>query len=130
MNQPDENSYLDQRLLREIAAINQQIADLEEQKRTLEALLIKVRREDIASKSVSRRNSAGRILVETAIIEALRASKKPLDNYSLYQAVLRRDSSVKSTTFRSHLHRLSQRAEIVRVPGRRGVWRAGSDLPQ
>ena len=123
MSQPEDNSHLEQRLLREIATINQQIADLDEQKRVLEALLIKVRREDIASKSVSRRNSAGRILVETAIMDALRASKKPLDNHTLYQAVLRRDSSVKSSTFRSHLLRLSQRGEIISAFKRRGVWK-------
>ena len=126
----DEAALLEQRLVREIASVDQQIRELQDQRRTLETLLLKARRENIATLTVSRRNSVGRILIETVIIEALKAAKKPLNNFELYQAVLLRDPKVKDTTFRSYLHRLAQRDQIVRASGRRGVWKAGPDHSQ
>lgn len=127
MSERDEGTVLEQRLIREIEGVDQQIRGLQEQRRMLETLLLKARRENVATRTVSRRNSVGRILVETVIVEALKAAKRPLNNFELYQAVLLRDPTVKDTTFRSHLHRLAQRDQIVRVSGRRGVWKVGPD---
>ena len=127
MSELDDGTVLEQRLIREIEGVDQQIRGLQEQRRMLETLLLKARRENVATRTVSRRNSVGRILVETVIIEALKAAKRPLNNFELHQAVRLRDPTVKDTTFRSHLHRLARRDQIVRVPGRRGVWKAGPD---
>jgi hypothetical protein len=127
MNERDEGTVLEQRLIREIEGVDQQIRGLQQQRSMLETLLLKARRENVATRTVSRRNSVGRILVETVIIEALKAAKRPLNNFELHQAVRLRDPTVKDTTFRSHLHRLAQRDQIVRVAGRRGVWKAAPD---
>lgn len=130
MNERDEGTVLEQRLIHEIEGVDQQIRGLQQQRSMLETLLLKARRENVATRTVSRRNSVGRILVETVIIEALKAAKRPLNNFELHQAVRLRDPTVKDTTFRSHLHRLAQRDQIVRVAGRRGVWKAAPDHSQ
>ena len=122
MDNPSEAQLIEARLLREIASIDQQIGALQQQRREIESLLIRVRREDLASRTVTRKNSIGRILIENAITEALRLSPKPLRNYQLFQSARLRDPRIKESTFRSHLHRMEQRGDIKRLGTNRGLW--------
>lgn len=54
-----DNSLLERRLMREIKEVEAKIAELQENKRSLERLLVKIRRENAATKDVTRKNSWG-----------------------------------------------------------------------
>jgi hypothetical protein len=122
MSDPD-HTLLERRLLREIAEIDARIAELTANKRSLEQLVVRVRRENPALGGGSRKNSVGRVLVENAITESLKASPKPLSGSDLFRLARMTDFGLKEVTFRSHLHRLKARGVIQNPPGRRGFWR-------
>lgn len=76
MDFPPDSALLEARLIREIASVDRQIHELQTQRRTLEILLLKARREGVAARAITRRNSVARILIEDAILDALRISKR------------------------------------------------------
>ena len=84
---------LEIRLLGELARLNRQISELEKDKVSLERILVRIRKEDLSSRDVSRKNSAGRLLVEKAILDRLRESKadRPVPIGELWKAARRAD---------------------------------------
>lgn len=122
MTEPD-TTLLERRFLREIAEIDAKIAELKANRTVLERLLLKARRENISLRDVSRKNSVGRILVENAILDALKASPKPLRNAALLAAARFSDPDLKDSTFRSHLRRLKLRGVIANHGNHTGTWK-------
>lgn len=118
----DAKNTLEDQLLKEISQIEIRIAELNREKTTLERLLSKARRENAALRDVTRRNSVDRILIENAILESLRAIPEGRPVTSVFDDVKAGHPALKPATFRSYLHRLAQRGEIQKVPGRRGSW--------
>lgn len=109
-------------LLGELARINRKLDDLASEKRSLERLIVRMRRENMASNEVSRKNSAGRMLVESAVIKALsQARGKSVTVSDLRIAAEDVEFRLKESTFRSHLHRMKLRGLIV--PADYGRWK-------
>ncbi len=118
----DEISIYERRLLQEIDEIEIRIKEFQNQKQALKALLVKSQRDDIIVRQITRKNSADRILMETRILNTLRASKHPVHNSTLYKAALSVDTHLKKNTFRSYLHRLKKRGDIKNPNNRSGQW--------
>jgi len=116
------NSGYEDRLLNELAEIDQKIADLQGERRTIERLILRARRENVEGKDVTRKNSLGRVLIERAVIESLTATGQPMRGRVLFERAKNVDYTLKDVTFRSHLRRMNQRGLIERVRGSTGVW--------
>lgn len=116
-------NLFEERLIREIKEVDKKIADLRAERLTLERLLVRARRENAAVKDVTRRNSLGRVLIEKTVMEALEGSPKPLSTAELYRRAKAVDYSLKSSTFRSHLHRMQKRELIEHPTPATGIWR-------
>lgn len=122
MSETDQ-TLVERRFLKEIAEIDARIAELQSNRRALERLLLKVRRENPAALGeVTRRNSMGRVLLEHAILEALRAASRPLTNKALFAAARAVDYDLKEVTFRSYLHRMKGRGLIKNPRDQSGTW--------
>ena len=115
-------SDIEQSILRQIANINQQIRDLQGEQRTLERLLLRVRRGDETQREVTRKNSVTKILIENTILAALRSASKPMGARDLYAAVRNVAPDLKNSTFRSHLKRMKDRGDIQRLLGHGSSW--------
>jgi hypothetical protein len=123
-------TFIERRFLKEIAEIDAQIAELQSNKRALERLLLKARRENLSTLGgATRRNSMGRVLVEHAIVEALRAAPKPLSNKALLAAARATDYDLKEVTLRSYLHRMKGRGLIKNPRGQTGRWQISAPAP-
>lgn len=118
----DDPSSLERRILKEIGELNAKMAELAQEKLTLERLLLRARRENLAARRVTRKNSVGRALVEQAIIDTLAASPKPVRGSDLYEAVRKADFTLKEVTFRSHVHRMKERGIIENPKNQPGWW--------
>ena len=123
----DKKSFLEQRLLLELSEIERQIKDLEGERQALRRLLMRAQRDDLLTHQVMRKNSVGRVLIETKVLNTLRAAKAPVEASKLYRAVQTIDGNLKKNTFRSHLHRMKERGAIVNPIGLRGVWKLAPD---
>jgi hypothetical protein len=118
-----EPSILERRLLKEIADIDARVAELQTTRRSLERLVVKVRREaPVEGGKVARKNSAGRILIEQAIVESLRAALKPMTNKAIFTAARAVDYDLKEVTLRSYLHRMKARGLIEHSGAQGGSW--------
>lgn len=113
------------RLRREIEEIERQIRELTLEKQALERQLLKARRASTVLSDVSRKNSLTRILVEEKILDALRGAKRSLSNSQLYREAQAIDADLKSSTFRTYLHRMKARGLIL-TAGTNGNWRLPS----
>lgn len=113
---------VEETIIRQIADIDKEISDLQDERRVLERLLLKARREDVARMEVARKNSITRILVENKIIEALNDSSKPMSGRDLYSYVRTVVYDLNDSTFRSHLKRMKDRGVIQQLPGHGGRW--------
>lgn len=116
----ESNHILEIRLRKEIAEINTAIEEMIIQRRGLENLLLKARREEVVAKEVTRKNSVNRILVEANILDALGRGtavthRRLLSNASAEFYFL------KPITFRSYLRRMKERG-LIEGNGNRG-WR-------
>lgn len=124
----NENSskVLEARLAVELALINRKIQDLESEKRGLERLLVRVRREEVSNQEVGRKNSAKRILVEKAVLDRLtEANGKSVTSHDLWRAANDVELNLKQTTFRSYLHRMKAKS-LVEASQLAGRWRLPS----
>lgn len=113
---------MEARLLAELSNINKQIADLTEERRVIERLLVRTRRDELAINDVTRKNSVGRLLVEQAVLGRLKKSLKPVKSRELFNAAKSADYELKESTFRSHLFRMKKRGLIAAEKGRFGEW--------
>ena len=114
-------SRLEVRLLREIEEINQRIQSLEDERKSLKRLLANARSKDKVARSVKRKNSLDRAVVEACVHEAL-SEGRPLQSGALRKRVASVVFSMNENTFRSYLHRMKEKGLIMHHNGRRGVW--------
>lgn len=116
----EDPSALEAQLVAQLTGIKQEIAKLQAQSETLEALLVRVRLETNLH-DVTRKNSIDRVLIENAILEALRRSKKPVPTKWLFLTARSITPQLRNTTFRSYLHRLKAKGLIFNSAGH-GFW--------
>ena len=118
--QKPEPSYYERRLMREIEEIDSRLKELTDEKSALQRQLKKARWENSALKDVNRKNSGNRVMVETRVLDALKASPRPMRTTKLYQEGLKANFELKENTFRTYLHRMKARGLVVSVG--RGIW--------
>ena len=107
----------------ELAALERRIHELESERATLQRLIMKVRKENLATREVTRKNSIGRVLVENAILERINeVPGRSVRTNDLWRAASATDLRLKQSTFRSHIHRLKGRGLIESAGFAR--WRA------
>lgn len=116
------NTYFETRLQREIEQIDLKIKELTEEKYALQRQLIKARRDISNLEDVNRKNSAARVMIERKVVEALTASGGPMHLSKLYGEAKVVDFKLKENTFRTHIHRFSQKGIIVPA-GKPGMWK-------
>src|SRR5690242_3611319 len=97
---PERRAPLEAPLLAQIDSVEQQITQLQAQRDTLRELLLKVRRENLALRDVTRKNSFDRILIENRVMNLLRATSKPVATQKLYWSALEIIPRLRNTTFR------------------------------
>lgn len=114
--------YYEDRLVREIEALQAQITQLEAEKSALQRQLQKARREEAVRASDGRKNSGDRILVEAKVQQALESAKGPLSIRELYLKASFTVGTIKEPTFRSYVHRMKERGIIKQSRGRRGYY--------
>ncbi len=117
----DNLSYFERRLNSELIELESQISALLAEKNALSRQLAKVRAERTGIKLVGRKNSVARVLAENAVIVELRSSKRPMKVNELFDVARRTNHDLKPATFRSYLHRMKERGELV-GRSRSGWW--------
>lgn len=119
----DQNlKLLEDQIQKEIASLNAKIADLTAEKRSLERMLIRARREDVATRQSIRKNSARKILIEKVILDYLKGTMSrnvPASELKLKASGI--DPTLKDSTFRSYLFRLKE-VGLIETAGH-GKWR-------
>ena len=126
---PEDRNLLETHLLAELTDVEQQIAKLEAQRDALRDLVLKARRENATLRDVTRKNSFDRILIESRVMNLLRAATKPVPARRLYWAAAEINPRLRNTTFRSHLHRLKSKGLIEsKVHGEWSVTDAGRTM--
>lgn len=123
-------SLFEERLIKEIHDINQKIDELTKERRAVERLLLRARRENAASQSVVRKNSFGRVLIEKVVLDMLRAAKGPVYSRALLKAAREVDFDLKDVTFRSYLRRMKVRELIENPKGKSGLWQLRGGIEQ
>lgn len=120
---PMPDDLLEMRLLGELAAVERRIHELEQERVSLQRLITRVRRENLAARDVTRKNSIGRVLVENAIMQRLNeVPGRSARTSDLWRAARSTDLRLKESTFRSHIHRLKGRG-LIESAGF-GKWRS------
>jgi DNA-binding transcriptional ArsR family regulator len=113
---------IESKLLREVANIKGKITELELEKRTLERLIVRLRRESLSQTDVTRKSSSTRLLVENSVMQTLtRAKGKSVSVADLQRAAESVEFHLKPSTFRSHLRRMSEKGLII--PADYGRWK-------
>lgn len=118
-------SFYERRLQREIEQIEIKLKELTAERDALRRQLMKVRWERHHLKDVSRKNSAGRVLVEQRIVNALKEEKNPINSKKLLAYARIANFSLKENTFRTYLYRMKKRG-IIKSVGR-GLWKIEED---
>lgn len=120
---PDASSKpLEERLLAEIRDVTRKIQELELERRGLERLLTRLRREEVSNQEVGRKNSARRILVEKAVLDRLTlAAGKSVATHDLWRAANDIELNLNQSTFRSHLHRMKAKG-LIEAGHLQGRW--------
>ncbi|MBR1132918.1 hypothetical protein [Bradyrhizobium iriomotense] len=120
----DQNAAaeLERRIREEIAERQVKIRELQNEIRSFEQMLLKARRQNELVKrvDVTRRNSIGRVLVESSVLQTLAQTGRPRGTRSLYQDACLVVGTLKEGTFRTTLHRMKNRGLIVSVGN--GKW--------
>jgi hypothetical protein len=75
-------------------------------------LLLKVRRENLSLRDVTRKNSFDRILIENRILEVVKAAKREVPTTRLFLAAREINPQIRNSTFRSYLHRMKAKGMI------------------
>lgn len=123
MTDQPTNAY-ERRLMREIEALEQRVADIRAEQEALRRQLINARWESHALRDVNRKNSAVRVMVEERILGLLRESDKPVSNNRLLKAARLAKFDLKPNTFRTYIVRMREKG-MIESP-RRGYWRLSS----
>ena len=121
MSDETKKSRLEAQILREIEEITHKIQSLEDELKSLRRLLATARSKDKVARSVKRKNSLDRAVVEASIHEAL-SEGRPLKSSELQKRVASVVFSMNENTFRSYLHRMKEKGLIENYNERRGVW--------
>jgi hypothetical protein len=119
---PEDRSLLETHLLAQITSIEREMAKLATERDTLRDLLLKARRENSTLRDVTRKNSFDRILIESRILNLLKAASKPVPTSRLWWAAQEINPRLRNTTFRSYLHRLKSKELILSET--HGFWLA------
>lgn len=120
------NRMLQTEIEGQIVILNRQITALEDERKSLERILRRLRNEDEAVRrsSVTRKNSTSRILIENAVLNALKRGKdqkkEPTRAKTLFHAAKESVPSLHPNNFRTILHRMNERGIVI--PVRRGFW--------
>src|SRR6266436_4510964 len=105
----DENQLLEHQIVAQLTELERQIGDLSGQREQLQKLLINVRRKNLSRHDVTRKNSIDRIIIENRILEVVRIASASVSVKRLYSEARSVNPKLKSTTFRSYLHRLKEK---------------------
>src|SRR5947209_8511156 len=108
----EDRSLLENHLLAQITSIEQEMSKLATERDTLRDILLKVRRENSTLHDVTKKNSFDRILIESRIMNLLKAASKPVPTSRLWWAAQEINPRLRNTTFRSYLHRLKSKQLI------------------
>jgi hypothetical protein len=119
---PEDRTLLETHVLAQITSVEQELAKLTAERDTLRDILLKVRRENSSLRDVTRKNSFDRILIENRIMNILKAASKPVKSQRLWWAAQEISPRLRSTTFRSYLHRLKSKGFIQSET--HGLWTA------
>src|SRR5215211_4793710 len=111
-NMVQEKPELQDQLLLRLVDVERQINDLTAQRDALRQILQDVRREELARRDVTRKNSFARISVENRILELLKAAPRSLSAEKLYRESRSIHPKLRNSTFRSYLHRLKNKGLI------------------
>jgi Fe2+ or Zn2+ uptake regulation protein len=121
---PEDRTLLETHLLAQITSVEQEITKLTAERDTLRDLLARARRENSTLRDVTRKNSFDRILIESRILNLLKAASKPVPTSRLWWAAQEINPRLRNTTFRSHLHRLKSKGLIASE--NHGFWLAAA----
>jgi len=116
---------LEQGLVARLAEIERKISELTQDREALRRMLLKVRKESLGRKDVTRTNSYDRILIENEVLQALRGSSSPLSNSELLDRVKRMHPKINDNTFRSYMHRMKAKGLIKNAESHGHVELAG-----
>ncbi len=119
--QRGDRNLLETQVIAQLAQVEQELARLQAERDTLKDILLRVRREGSRLRDVTRKNSFDRILVENTILQTLQSAGKAVPTKRLYWRVIEANPRLRSTTFRSHLHRLKERG-LITNQNQRGNW--------
>lgn len=125
---PEDRTLLETHLLAQITSVEREITKLGAERDTLRDILLKVRRENSKLRDVTRKNSFDRILIESRIMNLLKAASKPLPTSRLWWAAQEINPRLRNTTFRSYLHRLKSKGLIESES--HGSWLATESAKQ
>jgi len=117
----DERRSLEVQVIGQLSELEREIADLSAQRDALQKFLTKVRRENLQLRDVTRKNSFDRILIETRILETLKAARKDVPAKRLFWEARGINPKLGNATFRSYMHRLKRKGLIVSSPNH-GFW--------
>ena len=117
----DAQSYYERRLMRAIEETEGRIKELTHERDALRRQLMQARWENSALKDVSRKNSGNRVMIETRVVDTLKASSRAVSTAKLFAVAQRVNFELKENTFRTYLHRMKEKGMIVSVG--RGVWK-------
>lgn len=114
------STQLERRLHEELDQLDRKIGDLLKERESIRRILIRVRHETKLNVDITRKNSFNRISAEHAIIETLKASKKPVSTRRIAVNVRSVVYNLNDNTYRSYLSRMKARGLIVSKGS--GVW--------
>ena len=109
---PEDRNVLETHILAQLTGLEREMAKMERQRETLREMLLKVRRENAQLRDVTRKNSYDRILIESRVVDMLRAAGKPVLTSRLFWAAKEINPQLPNSTFRSYLHRLKSKGAI------------------
>lgn len=113
---------MEARILSELAEAESKIRELTLYRDALQRFLAEVRKDGMATREVTRKNSYSRIAVENKIISELKEVGKPMSARLLLIAARQIHYGLKAATFRSYMHRMKERGLVSNVATRRGHW--------
>ncbi|MFA8387621.1 MAG: hypothetical protein ACEPO2_18540 [Pelagibaca sp.] len=114
-------SRLEEALIIELTEVLERSKELEAEAAALRRQIAKAAAKRQGLEFATRKNSINRVLAENSVLEALRASEKPLKTHDLYKAARQTNSFLKENTFRTYLHRMKKRG-VIKTARRVGEW--------
>jgi len=118
----NDNQILAKRLQGEIIRLDSEMRQLAQEKAALERQLLRLRRENLETNDVNRKNSINRIIIEDEIIKILKNSEKSVSTKNLRLFSTYISGNVNESTFRTYLHRMKLRG-LIESAKLRGHWK-------